>query len=91
MKKEKLFEELERMAQDLKGMLCVCSFPDCGKIEVISADEDYWFSREENPKLYDKVLGNYEKREKDLNDFYISHTFCPTCYKKKLDELEKRE
>ena len=41
-------------------------------------EDEYWFLRDENPELYDKVLENYKKRN-SLKDLCISHGYCPIC------------
>ena len=86
MKKEELTNELERMSKDSEGMLTMCAFPDCRKIEVTSGEEKYWLLRKEEPELYDNVLSNHENRN-SLDDLCISHSFCPTCYEREMKKL----
>ena len=89
MKKE-IINELERMAKDQEGMILLCAF-GCDRIEVKTGEEAYWFAREENSELYDRVVRNYKGREEKaigLNDLPLSHGICPDCYERELKKLE---
>lgn len=86
MKKE-IINELERMANDKKGILLICAFPDCKKMQVKTEDEIFWLSRNENPEIYDRVLNNYKSRW-GLDDMCISHGYCQTCYERELKKLQ---
>ncbi len=85
---EKIINELERMAIDKKELLSICMYPECAKIKIkLGNSEDYWFSKSENPELYERVLKNYQDRNSSENPV-ISHGLCPDCYKREMDKLK---
>ncbi len=91
MEKEKLYNELEKRSYDKEGMLPICSFSDCARMRIECEGEEDWFSREENPALYDRVFENYHN-EHD-SESRLSHGLCPACVEKHygLTEEELKE
>lgn len=64
---------------DSERHLAKCSYGE-GIGVNLGEKKDYWFSKNENPELYDNLMEVYSKR--------LTHSACPRHFKEEMDKLD---
>lgn len=91
-RKDLAMKLLEGRLKKSEGILPFCMEDGCGKIGIDlngnNQETRYWMSRDENPSLYDKALRHYDEIFDGDRTNGLSHSYCPECVEKILNEID---